>query len=156
MKTFNQFIVEGRDAPLYHSTSIENADQIIRTNRISSSMNLGAMPNISLTRDFRFAEGWRYNDVVFELNQAKLIQTNKIKPYNYFDDKARRRNSSYEKFNFENQSEERAIRDIFPLDRCLTKIILYTSNAIRIVDCYDYLYGHNLLYNWQQKRFINQ
>jgi hypothetical protein len=96
MNNFKQFLEEGRDAPLYHGTYAEAADEIIKDNTMIAYTNHGRkvtsfsyysknfrgkveQDGISLTRDIRFAWSWN-GQVVFELDQRKLAQTHKIVP----------------------------------------------------------------------------
>lgn len=96
-----QDIFEGRDAPLYHGTSLFLAAVILTENTISAKtyhedtrlMGLGGIPSfndaddhsvygVSLTRDYQ--KGLDFGDVVFEINQRKLSQTNKIIPFDFW------------------------------------------------------------------------
>ena len=93
MKTFNQFLTEGRDAPLYHGTDVDSAIRILNANKLVGSYNDHNAPTISLTRSIRYAQHFakdKFSDtvetIVFELDQRKLSQTYKIVPYNYFSD----------------------------------------------------------------------
>lgn len=74
MKSFEQFIAEGRDAPIYHTSTLSDAAKIIKTN----VLKMGNNGSISFTREIRHAE-W-FNDVIFVLNQAKLAQNYKLIP----------------------------------------------------------------------------
>lgn len=77
-------LYEGRDAPLYHSTTAKGAISILKTGRINPTHSIGdgyghadTKPNISLTRDKRYWVGI----IQFTISQEKLSQTHKIIPY---------------------------------------------------------------------------
>lgn len=127
MKSFEQFLTEGRDAPLYHGCSLYNAEYNLRNNGIFAFTQYGR--GVSLSRSKAFSSQW--GPVLFELDQTKLIQNHKIKPYNFFGDPkvdpnpdtvARTKGSLYKKATFMNQFEEAVPGDIKPLDRYLTAI----------------------------------
>lgn len=127
MITFKQFITEARMAPLYHATSLGSASLILKSNEILTGAERPGYhgKQISLTRDLDFAVNW--SSVVFELDQQKLTQNYKIKPYSFFGrdyNSARRKNEIGKSFVFTNQSEEAITKTIKPLDRYLTRIIL--------------------------------
>jgi hypothetical protein len=104
MKTFDQFITEGRDAPLYHGTRLTHAIDILRTGKILPNtlhhlrdynqlhvIGIGTPDNaktsrgISLTRSRAFAAHWVIKwagqevGVIFEFKQTLLAQRYKIK-----------------------------------------------------------------------------
>ncbi len=109
MKSFNQFLTEGRDAPLFHSTSLSSARFIIDDNVIKDRTIQKVHPKpgsrvddlkngkfhwknisgVSLTRNIKFANwfGWHvqgYNTLItFELDQTKLAQNYRIQPFNF-------------------------------------------------------------------------
>lgn len=85
------FLIEGRDAPLYHGTSLGNALKIIKGNEIwggtQHDLNRDDEPvfGVSLTRSKHLAQGFAGNNgVVFELDQAKLVQNHKLVPIDYW------------------------------------------------------------------------
>jgi hypothetical protein len=105
MDSFKQFLEEGRDAPLYHSTYWGGAEGILQSNAIKASSDVGGFPGIpgfnpgskknkrykdkwgeipfvSLTRNIRFAEKWA--EVIFELDQRTLSQRHKMIPFSFF------------------------------------------------------------------------
>ena len=94
MISFKEFLTESRSAPLYHATPSDAAAKIIKSNRLNVSWESGA---ISLTRSIDFAKthldyhhGSSLDDmVVFELDQNKLRNSYKIRPYNDFPFKSR-------------------------------------------------------------------
>lgn len=102
MKTFNQFIVEGRDAPVYHGTSFESFQSMCADDRIQPSSadyptdnpnfnKTGVRKNvlwgISTTRNYRFAVQFidqkRDTPIIIQLDQTKLAQKYKFIPYNW-------------------------------------------------------------------------
>ena len=93
-------LYEGRTAPLYHSTSSENAIRILRNGKIKPTIslapgipmtnppktttpigidNMDSKPSVSLTRDKN--QIGSYGEVQFVISQVKLSQTHKIYPY---------------------------------------------------------------------------
>ena len=94
MKTFQQFITEGRDAPLYHGTSVADAVEIINTDEMEArtpQVHMGLFPQkpkhvvkgISLSRNHRVAS--QFGPVVFEFDQRKLVHRHKIIPFQFAD-----------------------------------------------------------------------
>jgi hypothetical protein len=86
----NEFIVEYARAPLYHGTSIENAESILQDGMLSQYADGGVSEGqISLTRAFetslRFAEGAMPAGVVFVLDQEAIKRAvgRKLQPYDY-------------------------------------------------------------------------
>ena len=88
-------IQEGRDAPLYHATSLVRAVQILKNGKfISNFMNSNC--NISTTRDPRLRYYCKDEEdiigiapVQFVLDQAKISNRYKIEPFDYWDGGAR-------------------------------------------------------------------
>ena len=93
-------LFEGRDAPLYHSTTSENAINILQNGKIKPTIslapgipmtnpskstvpigidNMDSKPSVSLTRDKN--QFGSYGNVQFVISQVKLSQTHKIYPY---------------------------------------------------------------------------
>lgn len=91
MKTFEQFISEGRDAPLYHGTNPRSLVTIIKQGIIPHTYhypNNASLPDqmrgVSVSRDYKFSADYRA-DCLLELDQTKLAQNFKIVPYQYWD-----------------------------------------------------------------------
>lgn len=127
--TYTRVVTEGRDAPLYHGCTMRNAEYNLMNNGIFGYSAYGR--GVSLTRNKNFAQSW--GPVVFELDQSKLIQNHKIRPYNFFGDPkvddsphrtTRAKGILNKKSQFVNQSEETVPNDIKPLDRYITAIYL--------------------------------
>jgi hypothetical protein len=85
-----EFIIESARAPLYHGTSIKNAESILQDGMLSQYADGGVSEGqISLTREFntslRFAEGAMPAGVVFVLDQEAIKQTvgRKLQPYDW-------------------------------------------------------------------------
>ena len=74
--SFCDFIIEGRDADLYHGTTMNNAMKILRSGKIHASYN----GQTSLTRDKSVASTFGNEGVHFKINQRTLSQTKKITP----------------------------------------------------------------------------
>lgn len=104
---FKSYLEEGRDAPLYHSTTFRLAKDILlhdtlygktwhhkekvllntksKARRKYDDPTEPLMSNgVSLTRSLQFAKHWRANEIIFQLDQRLLTQRYKILPANYF------------------------------------------------------------------------
>jgi hypothetical protein len=139
-------ITEGRDAPLYHGASFFGAISIIKANEIEASTSqdrsvytVSNRPSgdheqpvhgVSLTRNKRtaFDFGW----VVFEIDQRKLAQTNRMLPLDYWsaDDprskKPTKRGPNQHPLGDRYESEEFCVGPIKPLNRYLKAIYMTT------------------------------
>lgn len=82
LHTFQQFIAEGRDAPLYHASGIESAMAIVKTNKILplTTHHGNSVPGCSVTRSLKTAANW--SAIIFQLDQTKLVHNHKLKPLN--------------------------------------------------------------------------
>ena len=85
-----EFLVEYARAPLYHGTSIKNAESILQDGMLSQYADGGVSEGqISLTRAFdtslRFAEGAMPAGVVFVLDQEAIKRAvgRKLQPYDW-------------------------------------------------------------------------
>ncbi len=127
--SFNESYLAGSRSPLYHTTSIKNAVLIFKTDMLKASVGDEVDPStkaaVSLSRyeKFRYMEGF----VSFKLDQEKLMNKYKIKPYEFFrTDKPKsnpRRETNYE-------FEEQILKDVKPLSKYLMEIQL----DARIID----------------------
>lgn len=141
MITFKQFLSEARMAPLYHGTTVKNAIRIIERNELWPFFadNTDA---ISLTRSLDFALKWPIENssatpdeiIVFELDQQKLSQNYKIKPYNYFRYTSRISGGGKvghpKGWNeYEERVEDRVIKNV---DKYITKVIPAVKPGKRI------------------------
>jgi hypothetical protein len=176
---FKQYLEEGRDAPLYHGTSVDLAQNILKHNTLSAITHHRHIKNnkrdksikvISLSRNISFVLKWmkrRFDSydpfVIFELDQRRLSQKYKIIPYNHFGDNqyfdgkaaARQQNDLY-KIDFPiNQYEENVIGDIKTFNRYLTKIMVKDHKDHNFVLDSKELKNHPLLYCMKEKRFVN-
>lgn len=161
MITFKQFLEESRSAPLYHGTNNHSATEILKSNSLRSSY-FDEEDSISFTRDLNFAKRWvlsadknayqeldASNVVVFEVDQQKLNQRYKISPFNFFDDKTRRRGHDNKRNEYEERVNNRVIKDF---DRYITKIIILVKPGKRIKD--NILLNHPKLY--YNGKFVNK
>lgn len=88
MITFKQFLLEAKSAPLYHTTMVSNAENILRTNTLIGDIQRDGRASklnrkvIFFTRDFRQAQhlfkGMDF--VIFQVDQLKLSYRYKIRP----------------------------------------------------------------------------
>jgi hypothetical protein len=89
-------LFEGRDAPLYHGTSLNGAVQILKHDailprtagiRLPGYSGEGDGPlGASLTRNLQAA--WDFGSVVFQLDQRRLVQRVRLVPYDYWGQSA--------------------------------------------------------------------
>lgn len=174
MKTFSTFLSEGRDAPLYHGTSLPKATWILHSNilearatpqTINSFETFAKHKIISTSRSYRFAQEWASaRGVVFELNQSIIAQTNRIGPHNFFNDSARNYGGTVSA-GF-NQHEEAIIGDLNPLSRYLLKVIISSESVLQYWTNHrikggggihpQALKDHPLLYAWDTKKWLNR
>lgn len=129
-------LTEGRDAPLYHATSIENGLQILKTGTLKAH----ELPDddmwdgrdhkvLSFSRSLSFATDFgrsrfKNKTIIFELDQRKLSQTHKLLPWNYYSN-AELSNSARVSRNGHgvfNEFEEFTNKDVQNINRYLTAI----------------------------------
>lgn len=183
MKTFGQFLAEGREAPLYHAMSADNfvtawgEDTLRRGSDFWAHWPAKDNKHVSLTRDFTFAKYWAvytcHNGIILELNQAKLAQRFKITPFSFFayekgaparripeKPEPHRLHTQKQNFKYENQFEEAVTQDIKPLNNYVNKIIFWQDKQRLIIEqkCEDmpnYNLVYNRLYDERTKEFVN-
>lgn len=81
----HEIITEGRDAPLYHSTRMHRALDILETNVLLDKTEALGRTGVSLTRDWRMA--WRWADVIFVFDQPKLQSRHRLVPFSFYGTK---------------------------------------------------------------------
>lgn len=133
MINFSQFLSEARQAPLYHSTRLYNAEKILKDNTLYGTMHdNGAMEGkrgIFFTRSLKHA-GTIYGTaekVIFVIDQLKLSYRYKIKPIKNWHNEDKNKKpqwmTGYLGGNeFEEFVETKEIRDF---DNYITKIIVH-------------------------------
>lgn len=112
MKSFKQFITEGRDAPLYHATNFDFLEWIVKEgieprtyhlksqllkepgyNDLTTGKQIAymsykrdelAVTGVSTTRNFRFAKSFSVHGPILELDQRRLSQRYEIVPIQFF------------------------------------------------------------------------
>jgi hypothetical protein len=111
LMNFKEYLEEGRDAPLYHSTNFTAIKRIIQYDKLEGYTDhydkfmaqdfygefnpkknvkmkhftsRESMRGISLTRSLKSAENWRGGHYIIKLNQRKLAQRHKIIPINIY------------------------------------------------------------------------
>lgn len=157
MQGFSQFITEGRDAPLYHGTDTGSAIDIIQSNEFKAHENLydEGTPGVSFSRNMtignRFATNMGRFGIVFEVDQKKLAQNYKIKPFNYYSSNGTRQMDS-DVMGAYNEFEERVYSDIKNADRYITKVIVLSKPGVKIKG--NLILNHPLLY--YQGKFVNK
>jgi len=100
MIKFNEFLAEGRDAPLYHGSTFHNGIRIIKDGIIDpkttqnikitrGALDTRLIKGVSLTRNLSFAKRWVNPDtelqtkIIFVIDQGKLSRSRKIIPFNF-------------------------------------------------------------------------
>ena len=179
MQSFKEFITEGRDAPLYHATSVSRAINILGSNilRLSNEFifRKGDKASISFTRDIKVAWkhgvifGKRDDVVIFEVDQAKLAQNYKLEPFQFWSQPSRNNGSRINKARLErkdyteeayNEFEERIIgSDVKNFDRYIKKVIIYSPNTYALLThmtSTGIISEHPLLYIYTTKTFPNK
>ena len=138
---WSEIITEGRDAPLYHATSVKAALSILRAGALGNPderLTDDGHPKVSMTRDERL----RYYagaPVQFVMDQRRLAQRYKIKPFDFFSGRERAvprrqhlaRNPGSGKWDWEHtpsshEAEEIVYASSIPLSMCI-EIILEPS-----------------------------
>lgn len=138
MKTFKSYLEEGRDSPLYHITTLANAERILIDNwftqgAIQEKINGKIMRGVSFTRNHNIRQfikdhisekpGISYGYVVMVIDQRRLAQRYKIIPYNYGGNSPWRNNTRYSDPH-KNEYEEFVPGDIKNAKSFITKILL--------------------------------
>lgn len=120
---FRTEIMEGRDAFLYHATSPYHASIILRENCIldktKQNVNGYGQPVVTGVSLSRSPMTTQFGDVIFQLDQSRLAQNNRLVPFNYWareHGKTRPQNDT--------ESEEFCIGKIEPLTRYLVTIFV--------------------------------
>jgi hypothetical protein len=155
MITFQEFLAESRSAPLYHATTAKHALTIWDTNimrrgkRPENGINIRT---VSLTRSLPFAASWLDimggAGIIFQLDQQKLNQRYRIKPYNYFgfpdsynyitriipNERSSIAKSKGNDVAFDNQHEEIVIEDIKDFRSYVTKIYFMGNDIATFED----------------------
>ena len=139
MINFKQYLEEGRDAPLYHSTQVKNAAKILKNNSLkplttqefatkhNKEISNKTLKGVSLTRSLNFAHEY-WDGIIFELDQSKLVHNHQIVPFNYFASGVEKTSKnparfSDKKYRDMNEFEEFVVGEIKPLSRYITKVI---------------------------------
>lgn len=176
MKTFDQFLAEGRDAPLYHATNIGAAAQIIDNDMIKAGYSKSPIPGqkdqqyaVSFTRSLRFARDWYGAEIILEFDQAKLVQNNRLIPSNFFSQVPGALEQSrvarpktmitFTGGKIETEFEELVVGSVHRVSKCLTKLIINRPGVLtRIRDDpsrhYEILLNHPLLYTFEKQKIV--
>ncbi len=155
MKSFSTFLAEGRDAPLYHGTSLDSTYSMLQSNNIRGSKGHIHSRYANRAGVYMSRSKWaamhhiitiRYdkNPVIISLDQAKLVQNYHIEP-----------NANDQMWD---RAEEWLEGSITDLDKYITKIeIYYTDTFNRVMkekSSYPRLKKHPKLFF--RGKFINQ
>ena len=161
---FKTYLEEGRDAPLYHATSLNKALNIIKQGEIKAYKEHGdTILGVSLTRNFKFAVNWNLETeegAIFELDQRKLSQRHKIKAHNFFSKKKSTRypeNANGLNPQDMNEYEERIMGSVKNVDKYISKIHIdhrdYTYYKKLNDTFYEKIITHPLLF--VKGKFVN-
>ena len=153
MKTFSQYLAEGRDAPLYHGTDPMSAADILVSDVLLDKTNHNnvSKPGVSLTRLYKTAERWPGGaSIVFEIDQRLLTHKYQIRPINAHNVWAQNGMFSFnqEHSKYEDLYEEHVIGPIRPLSKYLTRISGTTYSIGRLKDVLEYRPYHHKLRVW--------
>ena len=128
---------EGRDAPLYHGTSMMNFIAIMATNELSGSDPMDDIGitqlSVRLTRDLSMGKKFAHLDRktyggILVLDQTKLAQNYKMFPFSDNNIGATRDTNNSE-------SEEVVVTDnIFPLSKFLTGYYATPEDILQVTD----------------------
>jgi hypothetical protein len=171
MKTFTNYLNEGRDAPLYHTTGLDAAALTLSQNvlkpltyHITSQIDKKKYKNeygSSFTRSIEFAKYYGGKSqsnyyAIFEVDQAKIAQKNKIIAMNWYGSGALRYIAGQARNRY-TESEEFVIGPIKNFDDVLIRIIVPNDDSYNYIMANIY-FGHlarnpKLFYNG---RFLNQ
>jgi hypothetical protein len=148
MNNFKQYLLEGRDAPLYHGTGYYEADKILLDNILYSGYFV-ARPKISFSRDLNVAKNHSGNEIVFMINQTKLSQRYKIDPFNYYQGHGTRvdKIGKYGRIKSE-QEETVSAKAITKFNSYIIKIFYFDKSFLQKEENfkkYPYLSEHPLL-----------
>jgi hypothetical protein len=139
MDNFKQYLEEARMAPLYHGTSLENIEEILNNNVLKISPKF---KTLSFSRSKRYVQNIHH--LLLELDQHKISQTYKIKPYNWYNDHDggdhKPKHTRFTKAQKRNEYEEEIYKDLKPLNKYLVAIY-FPGNV------HDAIYGSGWLEN---------
>lgn len=162
MIRFSQFLAEARMAPLYHGTDEASATKILKSNTLRASGSVFDGVAISFTRSLALAKQHPdYNSgasldeiVVFEVDQTKLIQNYRVKPYNFFSTKTRFTTAKpMENTEGWNEYEERIVnRDVKDFNKYIIKIHVFVPPGKPIKG--NLILNHPKL--WYNGKFVNK
>lgn len=145
------FITEGRDAILYHGTPLDHALIILASNTINTGIEWhGEGQRVSLTRsmpvaiDFGNQGEFSGPPVVFSLDQRKLSQRFKMRPYADHNSSGIR---------WSDEQEEMVFGNINPLNRYLVSISARPSDLRGMASDSEYL--ESVLEKWEGAAFFS-
>lgn len=150
MRLFEMFnLSEGRDAPLFHGTSLFNADTALRENKLAArtehfTREEKTLTGVSLSRNMAVSEN--FGTVIFVLDQKKIAARHKMIPTDYWGFSPAITNMSSRRRGEFAEAEEFVVGDLANLDRYIISIKLvarYISPDQK--SHYPTLFGHPLL-----------
>lgn len=163
MKSFKDFIIEGRDSPLYHGTNIFNAERIITTNMFRASNAWSDPKTVSFSRSMKkaflhgamIAGGDHSEIVVFEVDQRKLSQRYKIAPFNWGGDEPERTARFLDRDDYHyNEYEEAVYSDIRDANKYITKILVKDYRKIKESGHFPVTQNYKL-FDLKTNKFVN-
>ena len=175
MHNFKQYLEEGRDAPLYHGTTVESVGYILKQNILKPGEQLWINDDkykyvSSFTRSERYAyefatEHWQESldgIVVFKVDQRKIAQRHKIGPASWlFADMGEDRGTRPD--GWINQSEERVVGTIRKFSQYILSMnVKDYKRTLKYVEKNKWLkepelfLKHPLLYDVKTKKWVNK
>jgi hypothetical protein len=135
-------IFEGRDAELYHATTIHSASKIIQTNTFDAismhTFNGKSYHGVCLTRDYHFALVFRGEcSAIFVLDQQKLYNNFKIKPYDYYQYHPYLPRRSHQSNPITAEAEEFVIGKISNADRYIISLQIKNNEWQKVLKMMD-------------------
>jgi len=130
MLDFKSYLEEGRDAPLYHGTTLKFGMKILNMNELVSrrswqdeGTSVSFSRNIKHARYLTIMKNAAEGHIIFELDQRKLAQRYKIVPVN--DRKLTRDKRPMYSHNGNNEFEERIKGDIKDVSKYILKLYIF-------------------------------
>lgn len=146
---------EGRDAPLYHATSIQNLINILNNNTLKTGrlyakdvLKGKKTGSISLTRSKEFANRYTNNGAILILDQSKLINNYKLTPVG---DNVNILGNTSTRRDYNSKAEEVIEKNISPLNNYLLGIeinLKLNKESKNIIDNYCNQYNIPVTYTY--------
>lgn len=151
--SFSNYIIEGRDADLFHGTSIDSVHSILKDGHIKASSDNN---HVSLSRSEDHAKEHSMGEAYFKINQRTLSHTHKITPTDWhmggsIKGSERHDDWSRDKENRRSESEE-AVKGNIPLKHAHTLVINKKEHDRMSPEKREELHGHLKRHNIKLER----